>query len=32
MNFLNDVLTHNETMEIKPLLQMVKQKLMINFR
>lgn len=32
MNFLNDVLTHNETMKIKPLLQMVKQKLMINFR
>lgn len=32
MNLLNDVLTHNETMEIKPLLQMVKQKLMINFR
>lgn len=32
MNLLNDVLSHNETMEIKPLLQMVKQKLMINFR
>lgn len=32
MNFLNGVLSHNETMEIKPLLQMVKQKLMINFR
>ena len=32
MNFLNDVLSHNETMEFEPLLQMVKQKLMINFR